>query len=432
MSLAPSGPDGIRRESMHRRHRLASLCAARLSRLGAAARGLAVPALAGLLLLLAPLAAAADPVAQAARVVGDDQQTRFVLDLDAPVDFVTFTLADPYRVVIDLPEIEFALPPDAGSVGRGLVTEWRYGLFATGKSRIILDLAGPAVIEEAYLQPSVEGLPARVVVSLGAATREAFLAAQEQQAVEPPSAPPPPEPQTPAGPRTRPLVVLDPGHGGFDPGASGPDGVIEKDITLAFALAMREALEDTGAVDVILTREDDRYISPGDRMIFAREQHADLLISIHADSLRQTNVRGTSVYTLSERASDQVTAQLAEQENRSVLLAGLQIEAAPTAVADILLDLTRMETRNLSVTFARALIEQIGETTSLLSNPHREDNFAVLRAPEVPSVLVELGFLSNTQDEAQLASAAWQRRVAAAMAAAVEGFTARQLAAWSG
>jgi N-acetylmuramoyl-L-alanine amidase len=232
-------------------------------------------------------AAAAEifPVATAVRLGGDDQQTRFVVDLSRKIDIATFTLADPYRVVIDLPQVVFDLPAKAGEHGRGLVKAFRYGLVMKGGSRIVLDTKGPVRVDKAFTLAPAEGHPARLVLDLAASDRASFLRnislnRPVHTAREHPSPPPPVADSDP-----RPLIVLDPGHGGIDTGARSSSGVDEKDVVLAFALALRDKLTESGKYRVAMTRSDDTYVTLGGRVQFARSRKAALFISIHADFL---------------------------------------------------------------------------------------------------------------------------------------------------
>lgn len=384
-------------------------------------------------------AAPADlPVASDGRVVGDEMRTRFVLDLTREVEVGAFTLAEPYRVVVDLPEVAFRLPGSAGVSGRGLVTGWRYGLFARGRSRIVLDAVGPVKIDKAFVLPAVEGQPARLVIDLVKTTAAAFREDLQRTALarevsnDVPVVKSDRLPDPAAGVRAKPLVMLDPGHGGVDSGTISPGGVMEKDIVLAFAEALKAKLEATGKVDVAMTRGDDTFIPLDDRVRMARDQNANLFVSIHADSEHEGSVRGATIYTLSEKASDREAAALADKENASDVIAGLSIDRTTDEVSDILVDLTMRETKNFSVAFANDLVGELASTTRLIKNPHRFAGFRVLRAPDVPSVLVEIGYLSNDQDEKLLTSPDWRARVTDAVSGAIARFFALKYAAVTG
>lgn len=226
----------------------------------------------------------------------------------------------------------------------------------------------------------------------------------------------------PFSPRAQRVVVLDAGHGGADPGAIGVSGVYEKDITLAAVREIRRALEETGRYKVLLTRNDDRFIRLRDRVEFARRAGAELFVSVHADSVSSRDVRGASVYTLSGTASDSEAAALAEKENKADLIAGLDLSGESSEVTNILINLAQRETMNQSAAFAGHVVEQLAEATGLLPNPHRFAGFAVLKAPDIPSVLIELGFLSNRSDERALLKSDNRTRVASAVAKAIDGY----------
>lgn len=369
------------------------------------------------------------PEATDVRLGGDAKQTRFVVDLTHKVDVASFTLADPYRVVLDLPQIAFKLPPHAGEQGRGLVKAFRYGLIMQGGSRIVLDVTGPVRVEKAFTLAAADGQPARLVLDLAATDRASFLRAvglarpAHQAAIRNEPAP------QPSG-DLRPLVVIDPGHGGIDNGTKGLDGQEEKDVVLAFALKLRDLLEHSGKYRVSMTRKDDTFIPLTERVRIARQLKAALFISIHADSVPRSEgfAEGASVYTLSEHASDAEAGRLAETENRSDIIAGVDLSAEPDDVANILIDLAQRETKTFSLQFAQVLVGGIKRVAPLHQHPVKSAGFIVLKAPDVPSVLVELGYMSTRRDLKNLISADWQARTAAAMAQAVDDFFAKRLA----
>ncbi len=377
-------------------------------------------------------AAASDPVsALDARLGGDAQRTRLVVDLTGPVQPTHFTLADPYRVIIDLPQISFKFPDKRGGEGRGLVSAFRYGLIASGRSRIVVDAKKPVTVENISVVEASEDQPARLVVDLAPTTREKFLAAVSAPRAEE-SARRPVEAAKPGD--TRPLIVLDPGHGGVDPGAYGDNGVVsEKDIVLQVALMLRDKLEASNHYRVVMTREDDTFIALGERVKVAREAGAQLFMSIHADSLSASSggVRGATVYTLSDRASDAEAANLADKENRSDALAGVAIPEQLDDVAGILIDLMQRETRSFSSRFAGNLTSSLKSAVRLNKNPARSAGFMVLRAPDVPSVLVELGYMSSAQDLKLLQSDEWREKATEAMIRAVDEFFGRRVASES-
>jgi N-acetylmuramoyl-L-alanine amidase len=357
-----------------------------------------------------------------ARLAGDDRRTRLIVDLSRRVEKQVFLLADPYRVVVDLPEVAFLLPEDAGRQARGLVSAFRFGLIAPGKSRIVLDLAQPATIDKAFVLDAADGQPARLVIDLVRADRPAFLAAMQAQ--QKPANPPEPAGKTIAGAAPGlPVVVLDPGHGGIDSGAVTQKGEVEKRIVLDFAHALAAKIEATGRYKTVLTRDDDSFVSLADRIRIARSHGAALFISIHADTLPDPfGVRGATIYTLSDKASDAEAARYAEKENRADLIAGVDLSTEPDDVADILIDLTRRETKAFSAQFAKGLVEEFRAAATLNKNPRRSAGFLVLKAPDVPSVLLELGYLSSREDVKLLTSEDWREKAAAAVTSAVDDF----------
>lgn len=380
------------------------------------------------------MAEASKPVVTGARVAGDESRTRFVLDMDRQVSPVISGLANPYRLIIDLPEVVFSIPSEAGQDGRGLVADWRFGLFALGKSRIVMDLSGPAKVDKTFFLPAVDDQPARLVVDLVKTSPDAFSAFVEASRSTPEAqaekSAPKSDRLTAEKDRVKPLIVLDPGHGGIDTGATGVHGTLEKAIVLDFALLLKDKLDETGLYDVKLTRSDDTFVSLARRVEIGHELAADLFISIHADSVRrgQKFARGATVYTISDKASDQLAEDLAESENMSDVIAGVELDEEPTEVTDILLDLARRETRSFSVYFARTLVSELESAVRLINNPHRSAGFRVLKAHDVPSVLVELGYLSNEHDEKLLISDEWRERMANAMNEAIHAFFRPRLA----
>jgi len=399
----------------------------------------AVAALAGLFCMVsaafAGSAAVAAPddndrlvTASGARVTGDAERTRFVIELSEGVEFGTFVLPDPNRVIIDLANVTFDLPAEAGSSAGGMVTAWRYGQFAAGQARVVLDVDRPVAVEHAFFLPPVADQPGRLVLDLVSTSETAFAeavkASRGKRAGAEPALVERSEPVT----GNRPVVVLDPGHGGVDPGAVGKEGVFEKDVVLAFARKLRDDLMASGEVDVRMTRNDDRFLSLRQRVEVARGYGADLFVSIHADSAPQAYVRGATVYTLSERASDAQAAAIAARENRSDVLAGIEADDATDEVTDILVDLARRETKVFSHHFAEDVIDELGTAVQLHKNPHRSARFRVLKAHDIPSVLIELGYLSNIHDEQLLTDAEWRDRAATALTGAVDRFFAPRIA----
>jgi N-acetylmuramoyl-L-alanine amidase len=383
------------------------------------------------LLWAAPELAAAEDIKLKAEIGGDAQHTRYVAFLSKKVEYRIFSIGDPYRIVIDLPEAEIQVP----AVRRGLVASSRSGRLAAGKSRIVIDLTEPALVEKSQLLPSENGVPARLVIELVKSTHKAFAAQIK--------APPPLEPQQPAQMAAhtanpadkRPLIVVDPGHGGVDAGAVGRGtGTPEKAVTLDFCKTLKEKLEATGKYRVISTREEDVFVALDDRASAASLPMADLLISIHADALDVKKlgvkgvqeVRGGTVYTLSDEASDEQAKLLAQNENKADLQAGVGSEQAAPAInaeiTSILSDLGSRSKKNRSLALANYLIESLKGKMKFNIRPHRSANLRVLKAAGVPAVLVELGYLSNGEDEKLLTSDEWRAATATALANAVHTF----------
>ncbi len=415
--------------------------------------------LAGVLfILVAALMAVARPVqaaggegsavAKDARVGGDLTRTRFVADLSETVDFRAFVLSDPYRVIVDLPEVKFLMPSGVGGEGKGLVSAFRYGLFAPGKSRIVIDVVEPVLIDKAFVRAAEGNQPARLVIDLVRTTPEEFEKQRKRQTILRSIAPGNFQTSTEElgkdkisgekSAKSKPVVVLDPGHGGVDPGAISTSGLYEKNIVFAFCKVLKAKLEATGRYKVLMTRDDDIFLPLDARVEFARKEQADLLLSVHADALNVKNpfiggknareVRGATIYTLSEEASDEMAKYIAAHENKSDILAGIELPSvSDDDLASILIDLMHRETKNLSVTYSKLLVDDLRGTTELTGTPHRFANFRVLKAQDVPSVLLELGYLSNVEDERTLTSDEWRSKVSAAIVESINAFFAKRM-----
>jgi N-acetylmuramoyl-L-alanine amidase len=375
----------------------------------------------------APVKADPPAIAAAVAVEVDGAKTRFKVTLSKAVTAQAYLMERPDRVIIDLPEVSFHLPVELGRKREGLIASYRYGLFAPGRSRVVMDLAQPATISAIHSQPGAPGGATILVIELSRAERDEFRRAAAESAGASRAAPERPIPKD--APDARPVIVIDPGHGGIDPGAAAHSGVIEKDLVLSFAQQLKRRLEGQGRYRVLMTRDEDVFISLGDRVRSARSARADLFISIHADSISGgQDVRGLTVYTVSERASDAESARLADRENKADAAAGIDSGDRPDDVLDILQDLTFRETRTFSHGFATRLVGELDSIARLNKNPRREAGFRVLRAHDVPSVLVELGYLSSKQDLDLLMSEQWRGKLVSAMAVAVDRFFATRLA----
>jgi len=392
-------------------------------------------------LLLAPPGAvssvlAAESVARDAHLSGDNQHTRFVTVLSRKVDFGVRTLADPYRVIIDMSDVKLNLPAGSGKKGMGLVTGFRYGRVEPHGVRIILDVEAPVIVDKAVIWPAADGYSPRLVVELTRTDRKTFVANQRAGAKSRTAAlnktrkASRPAAKKRKSRRSKRVIVIDPGHGGIDPGAISRKGLKEKDMVFSFSKVVRDILNKTGRYEVVMTRSIDSYIPLRKRVDLGRSKGADLFISIHADSLpgRYANkVSGATVYTLSEQASDEEANDLAAKENRSDIIAGVALPAESDDVTNILIDLAQRETNNLSIGFADALLAGLSGKTKFSKKSRKYAGFRVLKAPDVPSVLIELGYMSNRNDVKRFRSPAWRKKVAAAVAGAVDSYFAKRL-----
>lgn len=452
----------------------------------------------GTLMGLQPMgmsAAWAKPAVTDAKLGVEPELTRVVLDLTADTGFKVFALADPFRVVIDLDEVDWQIPAGRKLQGRGLVAAMRYGLFKVGTSRIVLDLTAPARVAQVTLVEKTGNLPRRLLIDLKPTGEAEFLSqikrtlfasnagdvspapaetpqitkvsatalvkeqpvpeteggggqvggmsgdpdptaatvsAKSQSDIIVPDAQPadqailvptlkPNDPALKKESRKKPLIVIDPGHGGIDPGAIG-NGTMEKTITLAVAKALKKELLATGRFRVALTRDKDVYIPLRDRFKLARDGSADLFISLHADSHANSKTRGASVYTLSEKASDSEAEALAAKENKSDVIAGVDLSNESPVVTGILIDLAQRETTNLSARFAKMLVKSLKRDTLMLEQSHRYAGFAVLKAPDVPSILLEMGYISSDADQELLTNKTHQKGLAKAISRAIQTF----------
>lgn len=363
------------------------------------------------------------------RIAGDDARTRLILDFDKRPEISVHYVANPYRILIDLPETVFALKK--GEIGpRGLFSDIRYGAMAAGRSRIVLTADRPTSVVASEVRREEGGSGYRLVVDTAIVTDAAFSQLVNGQkwkdssaAAATASAGPPLMPGAAADDDGSFVIAIDAGHGGIDNGAQGTaTGTHEKSVTLDFARQLTTALSAVPGIEAFLTRDKDEFLSLPQRVQLARNRSANLLISIHADTLRQKDIRGATVYTISDKASDSLAANLAARENLSDEIAGMPLQGEPAEVADILIDLTRRETQAFSIGLAREVVGAFEGEVKLINNPHRHAGFRVLTAPDVPSVLLELGFLSNKDDEKLLLDPAWQKKVAGLIAQAVQRY----------
>jgi N-acetylmuramoyl-L-alanine amidase len=362
-------------------------------------------------------------VASAARIAGNEARTRVVIDFAEEPEFEVHYLDSPERIVVDLPSTDFAFPAK-NLEAAGLFRDVRFGTMDEGRARIVLTAKKPVRLAISEVQPNSEGNGVRLVLDAEITDKATFANLVKDQSWQPPS------PVTTAsvdgvvsGKSDRQaqfIIAVDAGHGGIDNGAQGgKTGTHEKDITLAFAKELTERLNKEPGIQAVLTRESDEFLALSERVQIARQKGANLLISLHADTLKQKGIRGATVYTISDRASDRMAAELAERENLSDELAGVAMPASQPEVADILLDLTRRETQAFSVTLAGNILASFEGQIGLINNPHRYAGFRVLQAPDIPSILLEMGFLSNPEDEKLLLDVEWRKKLADVMAKAV-------------
>jgi N-acetylmuramoyl-L-alanine amidase len=379
-------------------------------------------------------AQAKDAVISAARITGTMQSTRFEAEISSSVGFSATAVKGPYRVIIDLADVSFDLPAGAGRKAGGLISSFRYGLVEERKSRIVLDVSGPVLIGKSFVIPAKGKKSARIVIEILPTTSENFkttfelehptpnepVAAEQTAAITP--APGPPTVFAADQPK---VIVIDPGHGGIDPGAVSHKKTKEKDVVLAYGQALRDALQKSSNYKVILTRDSDQFISLEERVNIARDNKADLFIAIHADTVEEKGVRGTTLYTVSDKATDAEAEALAQKENRADVIAGIDLKNQTKIVSDILINLAQRESKNQALYFAKKAVAKLQPYARFTGKPMRSAAFVVLKAPDVPSVLVELGYLSSAEDEQLLNSVDWRSNMANAMAHAVDDYFSR-------
>jgi N-acetylmuramoyl-L-alanine amidase len=372
---------------------------------------------------------AKDALITATRITGTMQSTRFEAEISSSVGFSATAVKSPYRVIIDLADVSFDLPAGAGRKAGGLISSFRYGLVEERKSRIVLDVSGPVLIGKSQVVPAKGKKSARIVVEILPTTSDNFkttfelehptsndIVPVEQTAAITPAPSPAVQSDQPK------VIVIDPGHGGIDPGAISHKKTKEKDVVLAYAQALRDVLQKSPNYKVILTRDEDQFISLEQRVNIARENKADLFIAVHADTVDEKDVRGTTLYTVSDKATDSEAEALAQKENRADVIAGIDLGNQTKTVSDILINLAQRESKNQALYFAKKAVTKLQPYARFTGKPMRSAAFVVLKAPDVPSVLVELGYLSSVEDENLLNSTIWRNNIANAMAHAVDDY----------
>jgi N-acetylmuramoyl-L-alanine amidase len=346
----------------------------------------------------------------AGRIGGTEERTRFVADIAGNLHYSVQTLSNPDRVAILFKAAEFDLPAGIGQKARGLISELRYGVAEDGQSKIVLLTKAPVRVDQSFLIPGASKQPSRLVVDIVAAAELKAIQPQAQQ------------------PENQKVIVIDPGHGGNDPGAVSTSGVMEKTVVLNFARTLKHGLESTGRYRVVLTREDDVFLKLKDRVNIARNAKAGLFLALHADTVRTKTTRGATFYTLSDEASDAEAAALAHKENRADIIAGVELPTENNQVADILIELAQRESASLASDFASKAVNAMADHVLMTGKPLRSAGFTVLRAPDVPSVLVELGYLSNPKDEKLLLDDHWHQNFAGRLVTAIDQHFALELA----
>ncbi|WP_299546196.1 N-acetylmuramoyl-L-alanine amidase [uncultured Tateyamaria sp.] len=340
------------------------------------------------------------------------------LTLSQGVPYRVFSLSDPARLVVDFREVDFSgVSPDSLLPKPGRISAVRFGAFKPGWSRLVLDLDLPMLPKQIVMPVDSSSGRAVLSITLNEVSKEEFA-----ERAGPPvdadwgvqAADQPPEP-APDGF----VVVIDPGHGGIDPGAVR-DTTSEKELMLGIGLALRDALRRAGGVEVVLTRDTDTFVSLTGRVALAHQVGADAFVSLHADALSQGQARGATVYTLSEEASDAASAQLAAQHDRADILAGVDLSGTDDQVASVLMDLARTETMPRTDTLATALIDNMATAGGPMNKrPRREAAFSVLKSADIPSVLVEVGFLSDQRDLSNLRDPVWRAVMVEALASGI-------------
>jgi N-acetylmuramoyl-L-alanine amidase len=392
------------------------------------------------------LAAAHRPDAPAEKT-----RTKFIIGLERHVDFQVFALTNPNRVFVELPDVKLQLPPLPGETPVGLVKTFRGGTSAPGKTRVVIDVTGAVVVEKAVIEKSQDGRNVRLTIDLVSAgagdqavpdvkttetKRPAPLAGASGLGagdLQPPMPKPAMSPSMRAASMYKPIIVIDPGHGGDDTGAQ-KNGAVEKNVVLAFSLKLRDKLNATGRYKVLLTRETDTFIELNERREFAERHQAALFIAVHADYTGRASARGATIYSLRENVANELKRSAQGQVSDSVLsaqeLAAVQkVEADVGAIRAILSDLAKREveaTKDRTSVFARSVVSYMGETTNMMDNPDRSAAFVVLKSAKVPSVLIELGFVTNETDAQLLKSDSWREKVSGSILTAIENYFSHQ------
>ena len=404
-------------------------------------------------LAAAPLPAAAEPVAAVAAVAAKDQRltvssqsTRFVIGLERSTEFQVFSLSNPNRVIVELPDVKMQLPLIPGDQPVGLVRSFRGGQSAPGQSRVVIDVTSPVVVDKAVMERAPDGKGHRLIIDIAPVSgllKQTAAKSLARPVAAPATAPSglgaagvqPPLPRAAVRPEInaaktyKPVIVLDPGHGGHDGGAK-KHGVLEKDVVLAFSLMLRDKLQASGRYKVLMTRDNDSFVELDERREFAERHKAALFIAIHADYATAT-ARGATIYSLRESVAESLKRS-AKGTVRERVISGRELHAIKAdAVGDasivkgILADLAQREVeanRDRTSLFAQSVIEFMGQSTNMKDNPDRSAAFAVLKTAQVPAVLIELAYVSNQQDAANLVSNTWRQKVSDSIMTAIDNY----------
>ena len=390
---------------------------------------------------------AALPPAPETALKGDRARTKFIIGLERAVEFQVFSLTNPNRVFVELPDVMLQLPPQPGEVAVGLVKSFRGGQSAPGKARVVIDVTGPVIVDKAAIEKSKDGKTVQLVLEIvpvepaastkADAKRVTLLAGASglgAMGVQPPIPRPAVSPQARALGMFKPVIVIDPGHGGDDTGAQ-KNGTVEKNVVLAFSLKLRDKLNATGRYKVLMTRETDVFIELNKRREFAEHNQAQLFVAVHAD-YAQSSARGATIYSLREGVANSLQRS-ARGETSENILSDKELAAAKPMDGDIgairgfLADLIRLEVernRDRTSVFVKSVIEHMGESTNLKDNPDRSAAFVVIKSAKVPSILVELGYVTNEEDAELLKSEPWREKVSASIVTAIDNYFSHQLA----
>lgn len=409
-----------------------------------------IVALATAVLAVAP-SAVAEPLTKGAAADRAAQSTRFVIGLERATQFQVSSLTNPPRVIVDLPEVKFQLPLIPGDQPVGLVRSFRGGEAAPGRSKVVIEATAPVIVEKAVMERAPDGRSSRLVIDIAPAGAAQAAQANTPSAqaklmragaaglgatgIQPPTPRPAARPATNAAREYRPLIVLDPGHGGHDTGAQ-KFGTVEKDVVLAFGKLLRDKLVASNRYRVLMTRDNDSFVELDDRRAFAEKHKAALFIAIHAD-YASTRASGATIYSLRESVADGLKRSARGSLRERILagrdLAPIKAEASgdASAVKGLLADLAQREVdanKDRTSVFTQSVIEYMGRSTSLRDNPDRSAAFRVLKTAQLPAVLIELAYVSNQEDARNLRSEEWRRKVSDSIMTAIDNYFSHQTA----